>query len=355
MMEQPMGQSLYHQKGLLFFLRYFWHGKNLLKKFDRSDITKEKIFYFCENSLKGSYHKKSAQRYCFYCFNANKKLNFMENQSKPILVPTDFTVVSQYAIESAVPFAKASNAEVVLLHIVKKSSEIPEAITKVELEAEKLTKEHGVTMKGIVREGTIFTAVGEAVTELDASLVFMGTHGITGLQKLTGSWALKVILSSKAPIIVAQTHPKKMSVNRIAFPIDYKRENREKIGWAYYVAKMFNAKVYVFRAEPAKDRKIEQNIRTNLVFTERFLRSKNVDFEVAVAKGNESFAKESVQYAEEINADLVLITTTKLVTKIDFVLGPPVEQTIINNEFNIPVMCINPRKGKIDGFSATGG
>ena len=279
----------------------------------------------------------------------------MENQSKPILIPTDFTVVSQYAIESAVPFAKASNTGIILLHIVKKSAEMPDAVARVEQEAEKLSKEYGIPITGVVREGTIFTSVGESVVDLDASLVFMGTHGAKGMQKLTGSWALKVILSSKVPIIVAQSPPKKTSVERIAFPIDYRRENREKIGWAYYVAKMFNSKVYVFRAEPAKDRKIEQNIRTNLVFTERFLRSKNVDFEIAVAKGTEAFAKESVQYAEEINADLILITTTKLVTKIDFVLGPPVEQTIINNEFNIPVMCINPRKGKIDGFSATGG
>ena len=283
----------------------------------------------------------------------------MENQSKPILIPTDFTVVAQYAIEMAVPFAKLTNAEIVLVHIVKKASEIPEATVQVESEADKTAKEFGVTVKGIVREGTIFTTIGETVTELDASLLIMGTHGIRGMQKLTGSWALKVIVTSKVPIIVVQSTPKKMTVDRIAFPIDYKRENREKIGWAYYVAKMFNSKVFIFSAKPStmfskKDKKLDHGIKTNLSFTEKFLKSKNIEFEVSMAKGEESFAKETLQYAEDINADLILITTTKLISTVDFALGP-VEQDIITNNSNIPVMCVNPRKGKIDGFSATGG
>jgi len=278
----------------------------------------------------------------------------MENQSKPILIPTDFTVVAQYAIEAAVPFAKSLNASVVLVHIVKKAAEIPDALVKVEQEADKATKDYGIRVEGIVREGSIFTTIGETVNELDAVLVLMGTHGIRGMQKLTGSWALKVIVTSKVPIIVVQTPPRKTTVDRIAFPIDFKRENREKIGWAYYVARMFNSKIFILRSEPAKDRKIEQGIRTNLSFTEKFLKSKNIQFEVAVAKGDNSFAKESLQYAADIDADMVLITTTKGISLADYVLGV-VEQDIITNSANIPVMCVNPRKSQTSGFSATGG
>jgi nucleotide-binding universal stress UspA family protein len=278
----------------------------------------------------------------------------MENQSKPILIPTDFTVIAQYAIEAAVPFVKLTNSSVVLVHIVKKSSEIPDATAKVELDADKASKDYGIHVTGIVREGSIFSTIGETVNEIDAGLVLMGTHGIRGMQKLTGSWALKVIVTSKVPIIVVQTYPRKKTVDRIAFPVDFKRENREKIGWAYYIAKLFNSKVHIFRAEPSKDRKIEQGIRTNLVFTEKFLRSKNINYEVAVAKGTDSFAKESLQYAEEIDADMILITTTKGISIADFVLGTS-EEDIITNSANIPVMCVNPRKSKIGGFSATGG
>ena len=275
-------------------------------------------------------------------------------QPKPILIPTDFTVVAQYAIEAAVPFARLTNTNMVLVHIVKKAEEIPAATAQVELEADKAARDYGIHVKGIVREGTIFTTISETVDELDAGLVLMGTHGIKGMQKLTGSWALKVIVKSKVPFIIVQARPRKATIDRIAFPIDYKRENREKIGWAYYVARLFNSKVHILRYEPSKDRKIEQGIRTNLIFTEKFLRSKNIRYETTVAKGNDSFAKESMQFAEEIDADLILITTTKGISVTDFVLGTSEEDTITNSA-NIPVMCVNPRKSKIGGFSATGG
>jgi nucleotide-binding universal stress UspA family protein len=278
----------------------------------------------------------------------------MENLSKSIVIPTDFTVVAEYAIESAIPYAKVSNNGIVLLHIVKKSSEIPSATVKVELEAANMAKKYGVRFNGIVREGSIFSTIGEIVSELEASLVLMGTHGIKGMQKLTGSWALKVIITSKVPIIVVQQPPKKSSVDRIVFPIDYKRENREKISWAYYVAKMFDSKVYVFRTEHSKDKKLEHGVRANMIFTEKFMRSKSIQYETATAKGHSSFAQETLQYAESVNADMILITTTKGISTLDFVLGT-VEEDLIANSANIPIMCVNPRKGKIGGFSATGG
>lgn len=278
----------------------------------------------------------------------------MENQPKPILIPTDFTVVAQYAIEAAVKFVRLTNSKIILVHIVKKAADIPDATAKVEVEADKASKDFGISVEGIVREGSIFSTIGETVTEIDAGLVVMGTHGIRGMQKLTGSWALKVIVTSKVPIIVVQEHPRKDTIDRIVFPIDFKRENREKIGWAYYVARLFQSKVQIFRAEPSKDRKIEQGTKTNLIFTEKFLRSKNIPYEIITARGDESFAKESLQYAEDIDADLILITTTKGISFADYVLGTS-EEDIITNSAHIPVMCVNPKKAKMGSFSTTSG
>ena len=280
----------------------------------------------------------------------------MENLSKPIVIPTDFTVVAQYAIESAAPFARMSNTGIVLLHIVKRISDIPDAKLKVDKEAEEASIKYGVQVRGEVREGSIFSTIGETVSELDASLVIMGTHGIKGMQKLTGSWALKVIVTSKIPIIVVQNAPKKTTVDRIVFPIDYKQENREKIGWAYFVAKLFNSKIFIFRTPRYRDKKLENGVKANQLFTEKFMRSKEIAYEVATGKksGSTAFAKEMLQYAEDVNADLILITTTKGISTLDYVMGT-VEEAILVNDASIPIMCVNPRKRKVGGFSATGG
>ncbi|MDR1865566.1 MAG: universal stress protein [Bacteroidales bacterium] len=278
----------------------------------------------------------------------------MENQSRPILVPTDFTVVAQYAVEAAVRFAQSMSTNIVLVHIIKKSSDLIGATQKVEAEAKSFAAEYGVRITGIVREGTIFTTIGKTVEELGALLVVMGTHGIKGRQKITGSWALKVIVSSKVPLIVVQGHTRS-SVGRIVFSVDYKKENREKLGWTHYIAKLFDSNVYIFRDKPSKDRKIEQSIRSHLVFIEKFLNSKKIFFDVAVAEGKESFARETLNYAERIGADLIVITTTKGISFADYLFGT-VEENFIDNEAKIPVMCINPKKAKFaSGFSAMGG
>ena len=64
----------------------------------------------------------------------------------------------------------------------------------------------------------IFSTIGEVATEIDANLVIMGTHGIRGMQKLTGSWALKVIVGSKAPFLVVQGPPESDQLHDIVFP-----------------------------------------------------------------------------------------------------------------------------------------
>jgi len=282
----------------------------------------------------------------------------MENLPRPIVIPTDFSVVSQYAIESAVPFAKLSNTSIMLVHIVKKTSDILMSTEKAEQEARNIADKFGVKVQSIVREGSIFTVVSEVADELDASLIIMGTHGIRGVQKLIGSRALKVIVKSTVPFIVVQDAPKKSTIDRILFPVDYKKECREKIGWVYYVAKLFDSKVHVLTSSPKvlfwTDRKLQKGLKTNLIFTEKFLRSKKIDYEIVHAKGKSSFSKETLKYAEKIDADMILITTTKHISWVDYMLGT-VEEGIIANDANIPVMCINPRKSKVGSFSATGG
>jgi len=282
----------------------------------------------------------------------------MENLPRPIVIPTDFTVVAQYAIESAVPIAKLSNTGIMLLHIVEKSSEIPKAIVKIEQEAQNVALKHGVQVQGLVRDGSLFKTIRETASKHDATLIIMGTHGIKGMQKLVGSRALKVIIKSKIPFIVVQDAPRKQTIDRIVFPIDHKRECREKIGWAYFVAKLFGSKIQIITAQSKvlfwTDKKLQKSVKTNLLFTEKFLKTKNINYEVVTAKGEKSFAKEAMRYAERIDADLVLITTTKHVSWADYLLGI-VDEGIITNDANIPIMCINPRTTNIGGFSTSGG
>jgi ribonucleotide monophosphatase NagD (HAD superfamily) len=53
-------------------------------------------------------------------------------------------------------------------------------------------------------------------------------------------------------------------------------------------------------------------------------------------------AQQTLDFAQKINADLVLIVTTKNITFADFIIGAQ-EQFIIANSSKIPVCCVNPK------------
>lgn len=272
----------------------------------------------------------------------------MDKDSKKIIVPWDFSDLAEYALEHAERIARTLNKNIELLHIVPKNEDIAEK----EIELEKVSNE-AVTKFGVkptikVMSGSIFTTISTYASDTKANIVIMGTHGIKGIQKFTGSYALKVLLGSKVPFIIVQDKPRsEEKLSNIVFPIDFRSENKEKLYWAIYLGKYFNSKVHLFKY-PINDPSLKKKVDINLNFAIRFLIQNNLDYEIHTAPKGE-FGKETIRFAQEINADLILIVTAKNVSFIDFIFGSR-EQYIIANSARIPVMVVNPHSS----FAAVG-
>jgi nucleotide-binding universal stress UspA family protein len=263
---------------------------------------------------------------------------------KRIVVPWDFTDKAENALAHAIKMANVLDNSITLLHIVKKDKELEEAEVKLKAIAESTAKKENLQVDYKAVIGTIFTSIGEYTTENeDINLVIMGTHGMKGMQKLTGSWALKVIVSSQAPFIVVQDPPTaKTTFDKIVFPVNFRNENREKLIWAIYFGKIFNAKIY-FIKQDASDSNIQKKVTQNLNFARKYLSKYNVEYEISTAEKSGNFAQTTINFAKDINADLMLIMTTKNIGSIDYMIGAS-EQYIIANTAKLPVMCVNPRK-----------
>jgi len=268
----------------------------------------------------------------------------MEEHQKPIVVPWDFTPVAENALAHAVKISKMVGNEISLLHIVDSSIK-PEALgeKKVLLKhvAEENGKKYNMNINAEIVKGSIFTAIAEFVNEKDASVVVMGTHGMKGMQKLTGSWALKVIIKSKVPFIVVQDPPADQErYHGIVFPVDYRKENKEKTKMAIYMGKYFDSKIHIL-VTVATDANLIKKTKINLNFAIKYLIQNNIEYQIhEIPKGN--FAQQTIDFAQKINADLILIVTTKNITFADYVVGAS-EQYIIANSSKIPVCCVNPR------------
>ncbi len=263
---------------------------------------------------------------------------------KKIVIPWDFTKVAENALAHAVKIARILDNSITLLHIAKKEKDIEDAKLQLQKVANEISEKHKLEVDTEVREGSIFTTIGEYTQENeDINVVIMGTHGMKGMQKLTGSWALKVIVSSYAPFIVVQDPPSdKHTFDKIVFPVNFKSENREKLIWAIYFGKIFKAKIHFIKQE-VSDRNLLKKVNQNLTFAKKYLSKYNVDYEISTAEKSGNFAQATINFAKEIDADLMLIMTTKNIGTIDYVMGAS-EQFIIANSAKVPVMCVNPRK-----------
>jgi nucleotide-binding universal stress UspA family protein len=268
----------------------------------------------------------------------------MEEHKNLIIVPWDFTPVASYALAHAVKISRQVGNDIAILHIVESGISQKELNEK-KVHLQKIAEENSVKYKlpltWHISKGSIFNAIAEFANEHDAGLVLMGTHGMKGMQKLTGSWALKVMVKSKTPFIVVQAPPEDDSrYHNIVFPVDFRNENKEKMKMAIFMGKYFDSKIHMLVLDPS-DRGLAKKTKSNLNFAIKYLIQNNIEYEIHEVP-KKRFAEQTIEFAHQIKADLILIVTTKNITFADYTFGAS-EQFIIANSEKIPVICVNPK------------
>lgn len=289
---------------------------------------------------------------------------------KSILVPTDFSETCDNAIRHAAKLARSFDGPVYVLHVLDGGDALP-STNDGEIESEvnpqsffgdiesqandlilALAKSYPeVTIIPVVREGDIFTVINTVAEELAVDVIILGTHGKRGLQKILGSYALKVIDSTKIPVIVVQDDAVMEGIHNIVFPINVSEEDRQKAEYAVELARETGAEIHLFpRVETlaANKTKLANVLRQLKAYFDRYSVVSNV------VENNETdgdFEEQIVRYSSLINADLILILSD---ASSHFPLFGNKEEDLMFNKSQIPVMCVNERKFKSAKFSVTG-
>lgn len=269
----------------------------------------------------------------------------MESKNKSIfLVPTDFTEVTENAAAMACLAAKSMNFKVTLLHVIDKTSKselkkenkgIESIFYQLQELANKLISEYSIDVDIIAEEGDIFTTIAEVAQRLKVRLIYLGTHGKVGLQKLTGSFAHRVITSSEVPTIVVQKKKFKDQFNKIVLPITSDSGPWEKTKWAAAIAKEFHSEIHIIHLPgDALDDVVT-------MITSHF-KANYVKFVVTEAEKGGNFTKQVIDYATANDCNLIMIMTNADKGFKEFLLGS-YDEDIIFNTSQIPVLCINPR------------
>jgi len=271
--------------------------------------------------------------------------------SEKILVPWDFSIVAENALEHAIQFAKTTGGYITLLHLVKKQKEVTPALKLLDEIAEKTKHKFANVSEVIVKVGNIFEDINDIAAELNAKMIIMGTHGITGMQKFTGSKALKVISGTQIPFVVIQDKPSGNQIKDVILPIDDRKEIRQKMNQVRFLAKLYDVKFHLCIPLANKVEGVLKRLHNNVNFVKSFLKQYNIDYEVHEFAQIKDVVQAVSILCEQINPDLILVITTKDIQATDYLLGAD-EQKIIANEKKIPVMCISPIKAKSYRFNS---
>lgn len=259
-----------------------------------------------------------------------------------ILVPTDFSKVGDTALNHAAIIASAIDGEVHVLHIIGDKREISEAKLQLETLQARWKKDRDVDIEPIVRIGSIFEDIDKVATEIDASLIIMGTHGLKGMQFITGSRALKIVTESSVPFIIVQEREiRDTGYDRIVIPLDLHKETKQKLKLAADMALYFESKVFL--VSPGEtDEFLKNQLNRNINYAKKFLDERDIEYEVEITETKSgNFVKGMLKYAAAVDADLICIMNF-YENSLMGIMGGSYEQTVITNEAQIPVLCINP-------------
>ncbi|MBX7095761.1 MAG: universal stress protein [Flavobacteriales bacterium] len=267
--------------------------------------------------------------------------------SKTYIVPHDFTSVADTALNHASVVAKTTGAEVILLHVVSKPAQIDEVKGKLENIAAEASKAGGISCHANVRIGNIFDDIGAFASEHNASLIFMGTHGARGWQKIVGSDAMKIITNSEVPFVVVQQKKiKNNGYDDIIVPMDLERDTKQKLSIVADMAKYFNSRIHIVLPNEDDEYLVHQ-LNSNIAFAKKFLGDRGIEFTTRIAEG--SLDKECVRLSAELDADLIAIMNHQGNRLTGGMFANSAEQQLITNDAEIPVMIVNPIDTGVSG------
>jgi len=167
----------------------------------------------------------------------------------------------------------------------------------------------------------------------------MGTHGLTGMQKIFGSNVIKVVTSSEVPFLVVQKNTKINEVKRIVVPIDLTKESLQITSLAGDLAKIYDAEVHVI-AEKETDEILSRKLTNRISLVKDQYEDRSVKSVVNLISSSGSYQKKVIEYAKSNQGDFIALAyhSESLLPMFD-----TFAQNLVVNELNLPCLIINSK------------
>ncbi len=273
---------------------------------------------------------------------------------KTIIVAMDFSQGAMNAMDYAIDLALNTNSEIMMLWVDSNNKEKAAFGEKNEirhdakLELEKIVQEKsekhvGINISYKLRKGKVYQELASQVVAAKADLAIIGTHGISGFEEFwVGSNAFKIISYSPCPVISVRTDfTVGGSVKNIVLPIDDSFDTTKKVPMAAKLALAFGADIQLLAIYYSDLPSLKKITDVHIKETKRYLLGKGIEIKFKSCTSNNVPAS-IVKYAEDLQADLIVIMTDQDKATKDIIMGFNSQQII--NRSSIPILSVKPGK-----------
>ncbi len=266
----------------------------------------------------------------------------MDNNTKTkdlIIIPIDFTEQSIYAISQSYNLARYTNSKLLLLHVYEKQGE--ERFDEITQLTKKTMDEAGVPCDFMNIKGNIYKETVRVAEETNAKMIVVGVESHIKKIDILSDSVSEMVRKSPCPIITIRGREQRDGCESILLPIDLSRDSREKVDVAVEFAKYFGAAIRVLGIYSLKDEKYENQLHAYVHQVKQFIKAKGVTCSNKTMP-SENIAETVVEYANKIEADLIMIMNKPGLSVREMFLGTMAQKVI--DISNIPVITINPRE-----------
>ncbi len=272
-----------------------------------------------------------------------------------IIVAIDFSECSINALIHAVSIARIGNQDIRLVWVGKPEAqkerfvdaqndptrEVKKKLEELVSQYQPQVGENKITY--VIRKGKVYKEVTDEARECRAMLIVAGTHGASGFEEFwIGSNANRVVSYAACPVITIREG---ININRplerIVLPIDSTMETRQKATFTGYLAKMHNAEIHILRLYSSKVKAMRQNVDFYAGQVARYFEQEGIKY-TSAARDADNLANAMIEYAKEVDANMISIMTDQESSTSNLWLGPYAQQLVNHSPF--PVLSIHARE-----------
>lgn len=272
---------------------------------------------------------------------------------KIIILAMDFSEGATNALHFAISVANGIKSNLMMVWVDKKnnSSTIYSNAYDPRLEAKKrfeaIVEEYKDKLIGgkflyKMRNGKVHKEISNQAKYHDATLIIAGTHGTSGFDEFwIGSNAYKIVANAECPVITLRSDMDySKPIRNILVPLDSTQETRQKVPFAAFLARCFNANIQLLSIYTSNVKSIRSLVDEYGEQTKKYLD----DYEIAYTQDFIEVANVTdgtIAYALENNSDLITIMTDQESAPMNLFLGPYAQQMV--NHSPLPVLSIRSK------------